>query len=145
MKVFLSLSFGWLATASALACSCAEPPVVAEEVARSDAVFAGRVMRVAIERRTITAGLPDETEVMVATFSLIAPIKGITPDNTEVVIITALHGSACGFPFKLGSKYLVYASLMRGALETSSCRRTCSFDVTGQNEAEEARQLARPR
>ena len=35
-----------------------------------------------------------------------------------------MFGAACGFQFELGERYLVYASVYRGDMETSVCRRT---------------------
>jgi hypothetical protein len=115
-------------------------PAVSGEIARSDAVFGGRVMKMAIERRVAEPGLPRETEVLVCTFAVVARIKGVT-EQKDVVVVTSTQRSACGFPFEIGSKYLVYASVFRGELETSICRRTRQLDVTGQKEAEEAQQI----
>ena len=140
MKNLLSTLASVAACASALACSCDTTPDVAGEVARSDAVFAGRVMKMAIERRVAEPGLPRETEVLVCTFAVVARLKGIA-EKKEVVVVTSTQGSACGFPFEIGSKYLVYASVFRGELETSICRRTRQLDVIGQKEAEEAQQV----
>jgi predicted small secreted protein len=140
MKHPLSILASVVACATALACSCDTMPGVAGEIARSDTVFAGRVMKMAIERRVAEPGLPRETEVLVCTFVVVARIKGIA-EQKEVVLVTSTQGSACGFPFEIGSKYLVYASVFRGELETSICRRTRQLDIIGQKEAEEAQQV----
>lgn len=142
MRQLLSILLGAVTWSPALACSCETIPPVASEVARAHTVFVGRVMKMAVERRIAEPGLLHESEVLVCTFSVAAPIKGVTPGKIEVVVITALQGSACGFPFEIGSSYLVYASVFRNELETSICRRTRLFDTVGKNEAEEARQVA---
>jgi len=48
--------------------------------------------------------------------------KGV--DAKKLVVRTASSEAACGFPFKKGEQYLVYATEWKGQLYTSICQRT---------------------
>jgi hypothetical protein len=104
-------------SSSAWACSCAPPPPPKQSLAKSAAVFAGKV----------TAVKRDGFQVRV-TFEISKTWKGTKGKTVEVT--TASSGAACGYAFKKGSSYLVYcyAPKVEGKkatmLSTNICSRT---------------------
>ncbi|MFN8516145.1 MAG: hypothetical protein U0841_26870 [Chloroflexia bacterium] len=79
------------------ACSCVPPGPPLEELARASAVFRGKVT--AIDQ----IGSVKRVTVQVTTVW-----KGAV--TTETQIQTNDNSAACGFPFELGSEYLIYAT-----------------------------------
>jgi len=112
-----------LSPAEGLACSCL-PPVevmgnprkhVEHERGRATAVFAGRVIEIKEERGALA--------IIEAKFEVEKAWKGVTNDDAVVSASTLVH--LCGYPFKVGRSYLVYASGPNlGELSTSICTRT---------------------
>jgi hypothetical protein len=47
----------------------------------------------------------------------------------EVIIKTGIGGGDCGYPFEIGTKYLVYAFSYQNSLGTNICRRTSPSDA----------------
>lgn len=89
----------------ALACTCAGPPSDVEALDDYDAVFAG----VAVDHEDpegdqpiISSGRP-----IVWTFAVDAVAKGEV--SAEQEIISAASGVSCGYPFREGKRYLVFA------------------------------------
>lgn len=105
----------------AFGCSCDTLPPMEVEFARSDTVFVGRVVQMAVEPRSEGNY---RYEVRVCRFQISEGFKGFEDQKKEVTVVTRMSGSACGFPFELGERYLVYASVYHGEMETSICRRT---------------------
>lgn len=114
--MFAAVSLG-----RAIGCSCDSLPPMDAELARSDAVFVGRVVQMSIESRSEDNY---RYEVTVCRFQVIEAFKGLEEQKKEFTVITRMSGTACGFPFELGNRYLVYASSYHGDMETSLCRRT---------------------
>lgn len=107
-----------LAPGRALACSCAPVGSPAEEMARSAAVVAGRVLRIdAPPGGMVSTGDPVHVVLQVDRVW-----KG--PASSTLVIVTARHSVSCGFPFEVGEEYLVYARAADGELHASMCSRT---------------------
>ena len=102
------------------ACSCAELPSVEEELERSQAVFSGRVVDVR-EKRSLN-GYTSKSVL----FEVTNTWKGV--EQSQIIINTGQGGGDCGFDFKVGQEYLVYAneSTMYGAksLVSTICDRT---------------------
>ncbi len=105
---------------AALACSClAYPADEAKAVAMAwpsaDAVFLGEVTAV----KPGTLGLGRWTSVTVEIHSV---WKGVT-DDTSVVIKTPSNSAACGYPFRNGETYVVFAERNpdSGGLTTTLC------------------------
>jgi hypothetical protein len=100
-----------------LACSCAEMSPVEDELARSVAVFHGRVLEINEDgyRKMV---LFDVKEIWKGT------------DKSQIIIQTGLGGGDCGIDFQVGQEYLVYAndSHLYGDeyLSTGICDRTIS-------------------
>ncbi|RTE11448.1 LPXTG cell wall anchor domain-containing protein [Paenibacillus whitsoniae] len=103
------------------ACSCALPSSAQDQLSRSQAVFAGRVMGVK-EQRFLNGGMAKAVR-----FEVSRVWKGEAA--SEIIIYTGSGGGDCGFDFKEGQEYLVYAnpSSMYGDKEllvTIICDRT---------------------
>ncbi|RLQ90979.1 hypothetical protein [Planomicrobium sp. Y74] len=118
IAVMIAGVVAWPAAASA--CSCEQPPGVAEELKRSDAVFSGKAI------------LVDEKPVLfsAATRSVVFQVAQVWkgPAHSQIKIKTGQGDGDCGINFSAGQEYLVYAvkSEMYGAneLTTIICDRT---------------------
>ena len=94
-----------------LACSCSESGSPAAEFARADAVFSGKVTRI----REISHGYR-------VYFAVTRSWKGISTSTTEVT--TGYGNGDCGYPFKVGETYVVYAYGTPNDLNAFICTRT---------------------
>ncbi|MET1032423.1 hypothetical protein [Domibacillus tundrae] len=107
------------------ACSCIEPPGVKEEFSLSKAVFSGKVIEVE-EKKSIT-GLLTKSVL----FEINETWKGAA--QSQVEITTGNGGGDCGYEFKGGQEYLVYAndSDMFGSNELTAiiCSRTTEISA----------------
>ena len=107
------------------ACSCAELPSVEEEFEQSQAVFSGKVVDVR-EKRSIKGYITKSV-----LFEVTNTWKGVK--QSQIIITTGQGGGDCGFDFKEGQEYLVYAneSTMYGAkvLVSTLCNRTNEWSV----------------
>jgi hypothetical protein len=107
------------------ACSCAELPSVEEEFERSQAVFSGKVVDVR-EKRSIKG-----YQTKSVLFEVTNTWKGV--NQSQMIITTGQGGGDCGFDFKEGQEYLVYAneSTMYGAkaLVSTLCNRTNKLSI----------------
>lgn len=106
---------------TAQACSCALPSSAQDQLSRSQAVFAGRALGVK-EQRFLNGGMAKAVR-----FEVSRIWKG--ESVSEIIIYTGSGGGDCGFDFKEGQDYLVYAnpSSMYGDKEllvTIICDRT---------------------
>jgi hypothetical protein len=114
--IFIIGSFPSIASA----CSCAELPSVEEQLERSKAVFSGKVIDIEDSR-----GLNGSTTKSVL-FEVTNTWKGV--EQSQIIITTGQDDGDCGYNFKKGEEYLVYAneSTMYGknSLVTTICDRT---------------------
>jgi len=104
------------------ACSCAGfGPACVEAVSpQASAVFLGTVLAISPSSRTSQSNvLGDMLDV---TLSIQESYRGASSER--VVITTPSSEAACGFPFKKGEQYVVYASEYERKLFTSICQRT---------------------
>src|SRR5215204_4317253 len=108
------------------ACSCmmGQPPCAAFGAA--SAVFIGTAADVRVrEAKSVEAARaePDWTPVVVR-FAVLQPFLGV--EGTEVEVVTGRGGGDCGYYFRKGETYLVYAFGGRDGkpLATSICSRT---------------------
>lgn len=102
----------------AYACSCLPPGPPRDALATSDAVFAGKVVK-------LSAPLGDavnSVDPVSVTFEVSQSWKG-APAQT-VVVKTASSSASCGFNFEQGREYLVYAETADGELQAGLCSRT---------------------
>jgi hypothetical protein len=95
----------------AYACSCMVPRPVERELADSSAVFSGEVIDV--EKRP---------QVSTVTFRVSKLWKGKQQETRTVS--TPSSDAACGYPFKEGREYLVYAHGKEESLKDNVCGRT---------------------
>src|SRR5918998_3789036 len=104
----------------AYACQCTMLPdgMDAERaLADSEAVFSGEVVK--IDRPSpLKSGADLETD----TFRVSEVWKG--PQQRTLEVHTALMGMSCGYPFKEGQEYLVYAYTGKQGLEVDLCNGT---------------------
>lgn len=113
----LLLVFGVLALvldpSQARACSCLPPPDPCEAFWEASAVFVGRVTRI------FSDGSSMETVVLDVEESFRGGL------GARAQITTETSDAACGYPFRVGERYLVYAGgEPKGRLSTYLCTRT---------------------
>lgn len=102
---------------SALACSCAQRGVLwAYE--QASAVFVGTVAEVKALREA-GAGARGPEAMNSYTFNVSRGFKGDLSHAVDVA--TAPYGAACGYPFRVGETYLVFASESSRGLFTGLC------------------------
>ncbi len=111
------------------ACSCVPVPPVQEELQRSDAVFAGKVVEITEQKQ------PDGYITKAVRFEVTDTWKGVS--QSQVIITTGMGGGDCGYEFITGKDYLVYASKsnMYGeeTLVTVICDRTRELSAAGED------------
>jgi hypothetical protein len=104
----------------AYACQCTMLPGSQDPervLADSEAVFSGEVVK--IDRPSpFKSGAALETD----TFRVSEVWKG--PEQRTLEVHTALMGASCGYPFKEGQEYLVYAYTGKQGLEVDLCNGT---------------------
>ena len=118
--VFISILLIGSFPSTTSACSCAELPGVEEEFEHSKAVFSGKVVDIR-EKRSLN-GYTSKSVL----FEVTNTWKGV--EQSQIIITTGQGRGDCGFDFKEGEEYLVYAneSTMYGAesLVSVICDRT---------------------
>src|SRR5262245_49701340 len=109
-----ALSMAMAAVSSpATACTC-DYPTFAVEFAQSAAIFRGTVS-------SITTAEPDHFNSVWVTLATDAWWKGAP--SSSVAILTAATEASCGYPFSLGSEYIVFAYAPQ-PFATSLCNLT---------------------
>ena len=113
--VFIGVLFIILAQVNVFACTCVDlgDPLkdkVAWWLKGSTAAFSGETIK--LEK---IAG----TREMIATFSVDEFWKGDL--STIVEVKTPIDGASCGYDFRIGTAYLVYASKVSDTLVTGLC------------------------
>jgi hypothetical protein len=111
----------------ASACSCPSPGPPCQNTFQVDAVFAGTVLSI--------SALPDEgpplrpgefriPQALRVEFAAVEAFRGV--QGPSLSVLTAGSGPACGYAFKKGERYLVYASRNRNGsgFVTGLCSRT---------------------
>lgn len=119
------------AASPAQACSCMPSGPVCQAYWNTDAVFDATVVR--IERAAREDILGNElvtSSKRLVTLDVRHTWKGLGSGHLQV--LTNEYEAACGFTFKEGVRYLVFARQGRsGELEVSLCSATREFDGTG--------------
>jgi hypothetical protein len=102
----------------ALACSCVPPKPPRESYLASDVVIIGTVKSI-----TRVAGARSEARLRVD-FHDVIPYRGA--EGTSVTIFTDEYSASCGYPFKTGDRYVVYAHKSKETAQilVSLCSRT---------------------
>jgi hypothetical protein len=112
----------------AIACSCqfvgGGPPC--SDYWKAAAVFTGKVVEISTILVEIEPGNPKwKTQERVIRFSIEKTFKGRA--GKEVELITGMTTASCGYHFKVGERYLVYAipyAKLKNRLFSSICHRT---------------------
>jgi hypothetical protein len=129
---FLLLSlflFGLMASApqQAFACSCIPPRPPLEAMADSDAVFAGKVVRIEEEGGAMISSA-DPVKVV---FEVSQVWKG--EEDAAIALATARDSASCGYDFMVGEEYLVYAYSSEAGLSTGLCTRTMQLAMADED------------
>ncbi|HET8783365.1 MAG TPA: hypothetical protein VFM63_13155 [Pyrinomonadaceae bacterium] len=120
MKFLLSVALVLFAfAASAVACSCAGPGQPCEAYGDAAAVFVGTVT-FASSIKVKEAGYEFTNRLI--RLHVDRALRNV--DTSDVEVVTGLGDADCGFGFRLGGQYLVYAYSHDGRLQTSICTRT---------------------
>lgn len=124
---------GWLMVTSSVAqaCSCMTPGTPCESYGTASAVFVGTAVSVREQEKPKPEDRDTYHYRRVYKFSVEQSYLGV--DGTEVEISTGGGGGDCGYQFKIGSRYLVYAHSYQNRLSTSICTRTKSFASAGED------------
>ncbi|HEX6039407.1 hypothetical protein [Longimicrobium sp.] len=127
--------------ADAALCKCPPPPV-ADELARSEAVFTGVVTRIGEPRGEVVVRETRTTVDSATGFPVITATYGWEGERGIPVTlrvdrawkgmaagdsVEVLDSELCGVGFQQGEAYVVYAVRENGALRTSYCMRTRSL------------------
>jgi hypothetical protein len=108
-----------LVAAAAYACSCAPPPSPKKSLEKAAAVFSGKVLK--IEK--------DGEFELAVTFAVDQVWKG--KEAKELVVRTGTNDGICGYKFKKGASYLIYAhESTRDEMKylvTNICTRTAAL------------------
>ena len=113
-----------LETEPAYACSCVLPGPPDEELTNAAAVFSGRVIDIV---KPINFGSISSADPIKVTFQVQEVWKGSVSLTTTIT--TARSGASCGYIFKKGSEYIVYADGSENNLSVSMCSRTQPLDA----------------
>jgi hypothetical protein len=115
----------------ALACSCAMSGPPCQSAWYADAVFSGTVL--SIEQMDDHDALGRSWESRVVRFNVQRGF--INGPSGTVDVVTGMGGGDCGYRFKVGVQYLVYASKnpASGRLSASSCSRTKPLDEAAED------------
>ncbi len=122
LSLLFIVGLTFISSLKVLACSCGfGGGAPCQEFWRADAVFAGTVVasgKINVEE----AGYKFDRRLVHLTVD--QPVRGM--QSSEVDVITGWGGGDCGYGFKLGQRYLVYAyrDEKNQSLATSICTRT---------------------
>lgn len=109
------------------ACSCRGPRPACSVYATTDSLFVGQVMEIVDQEKPPEAPNSFSFSARLARFRVQESFRGATGSIVE--ISTGMGGGDCGYPFKLGETYLVYASTLKnGKLYTGICLRTRALE-----------------
>src|SRR5262249_30760270 len=120
--LLLALMAWALLPLSALACDCGYAGAPCKAFANTPTVFAGRVARISTINRKTQAG--DDFKDRLVFFGVDRSYRGWQANSAEVV--TGWGGGDCGYDFREGVRYLVYAYPYAETrkLYTGICQRT---------------------
>jgi hypothetical protein len=113
-----------LVTPVANACTCIGPRTPCEAYGTAAAVFVGTAIRSG-KAEPLKDNSEPHPEPVVVKFAVEQSYLGV--DSTEVEVFTGFGGGDCGYQFKIGERYLVYAYRDRIRLVTGICTRTRPF------------------
>jgi hypothetical protein len=121
ISVLLVAFAGLYGAREAEACSCMAPGAACEDYWKASAVFLGRVQSISPAGSIRSRSAPARRRV---TFTVIEAFSGVRKGTLEVT--TGSGGGDCGYPFREGGEYVVYANgdAPGGPLSASVCSRT---------------------
>ena len=124
-----------LSVANALGCSCAGPGTPCQGYGSASAVFVGTAIAVRTVERTVNSDREEIDYWAPRTFKFMVEQSFLGVQAMEIEVSTGMGGGDCGYDFKLGSRYVVYAHQFSKAnrLTTSICTRTKPFDDSGED------------
>jgi protocatechuate 3,4-dioxygenase beta subunit len=119
--------------ANALGCSCMGPGTPCQAYGSASAVFVGTAIAVRTAERTADTDREGIDYWAPRTFKFTVEQSFLGIQTIEVEISTGMGGGDCGYGFKLGSRYVIYAYQFpkTNRLTTSICTRTKPFDDSG--------------
>jgi len=106
------------------ACTCIGPRTPCEAYGTAAAVFVGTAIRSG-KAEPLKDNSDPHPEPVVVKFAVEQSYLGV--DGTEVEVFTGFGGGDCGYEFKIGERYLVYAYRDHIRLVTGICTRTRPF------------------
>jgi hypothetical protein len=117
-----ALCVGLLVPGTARACDCSDSGPPCRAFVNTQAIFIGKVVRLGTLATKLPSG--DIVNYILATFEVERSFRGVNGAIVEVV--TEDVGGQCGFEFKQGQRYLVYANAFpaAGKLYAGICSRT---------------------
>jgi hypothetical protein len=115
-----------LSSPTANACTCGGGGGVCENYGTASAVFTGTVVS-ARETERPKQLKRDEIDWVPAGYKFAVEQSFLGVAGTEVEVFTGRGGGDCGYGFKIGQRYLVYAYRYQDKLTTSICTRTKLF------------------
>ena len=132
----LALLIGSSCSPVARACSCAPPPAPLVALGEADAVFSGTVVARRAPGRPRPGGTWSSMDPMEYTIAVLEAWKGELADT--VAVRTARLSASCGYPFEVGTRYLIYARTRAdtGCLRTNLCTRTKPLKYADEDVAE---------
>lgn len=112
-----------LTASSAFSCSCISNGPPCQSFGNTAAVFIGTPTEVKQTTAKLTSS-DEEYPQRLFTFQVQEPFRGV--NTAQIEVRTGMGGGDCGYNFRLGERYLVYASFdaANGLYGTSICTRT---------------------
>jgi len=115
-----------LASSNVNACTCAGSGTPCESFGSADAVFVGTAVSAHENERKKEDQEDFNWTPRAFKFAVEQAYLGVA--GTEVEVSTGYGGGDCGYQFKLGERYLVYAYKYKDKLTTGVCTRTKPFN-----------------
>jgi hypothetical protein len=117
---------------SAFSCTCISNGPPCQAYGNTAVVFVGTPIEVKTTTRE-NAGVESRYPQRLFTFRIEEHFRGL--DAAQVEIRTGMGGGDCGYDFKVGERYLVYASFnaANGLFATSICTRTRPVSAAGED------------
>src|SRR6185295_12203766 len=109
----------WL-NSYAFACSCIGPGKPCQAYGAASAVFVGTVIAVRTAERATPVNR-DNIDWTPRTFKFSVEQSFLGAGGREAEVATGMGGGDCGYEFKVGERYLVYAYLWKDRLTTGIC------------------------
>ena len=107
------------------ACSCLSSNARCNQTWKSgEVIFRGTVISKAHAGTPSPPGIFPVSDRLAFRFSVAESFRGPASPGEEIVIYTGNGGGDCGYPFAMGTSYLVYASPFKGELTTGICTPT---------------------